>query len=274
MTLVKILKKFSSKPFKKKKPATKKAKDSSKESPDIIERREKKVYASHEVKLVYTYVLKDIQKNIYKIGKTADPHSRFKSLCVRGKVLPIALVNKDVEDILHARYAENRIFNEEYKMNGATEWFRPGGKFDEFIASVDKGKYLPYITIHTMAMELLEHNSLRLSDPNTEWELSQSKFGYYFVGLEILVMLGYVKRAGEILLSGDPDNILLIGRRMSVSEAVVEDIKKNYIVFLATTLKDRIIKDNKDNSSRLRRVDLKSKEFSSEVFLLLNKVLL
>jgi hypothetical protein len=48
---------------------------------DIID-IQKAIYESHENKLVYTYVLKDIQKNIYKIGKTADPHARFKSLCV------------------------------------------------------------------------------------------------------------------------------------------------------------------------------------------------
>jgi hypothetical protein len=36
--------------------------------------------------------------------------------CVLGKVLPIALVNKDVEDILHAKYADNRIVNEDYKL--------------------------------------------------------------------------------------------------------------------------------------------------------------
>jgi hypothetical protein len=57
--------------------------------------------------------------------------------CVLGAKYSI-LVNKDVEDILHAKYADNRIVNEDYKLNGATEWFRPGGKFDEFIASVDK----------------------------------------------------------------------------------------------------------------------------------------
>jgi hypothetical protein len=38
-----------------------------------------------------------------------------------------SLVNKDVEDILHAKYADNRIVNEDYKLNGATEWFRPEG---------------------------------------------------------------------------------------------------------------------------------------------------
>jgi hypothetical protein len=46
---------------------------------DIIE-LEKAVYESHDNKLVYTYVLKDLQKNIYKIGKTADPHSRFEPM--------------------------------------------------------------------------------------------------------------------------------------------------------------------------------------------------
>jgi hypothetical protein len=45
--------------------------------------------------------------------------------CVLGQSTSIALVNKDVEDILHAKYADNRIVNEDYKLNGATEWFRP-----------------------------------------------------------------------------------------------------------------------------------------------------
>jgi hypothetical protein len=61
---------------------------------------------------------------------------------VCGAKYSIALVNKDVEDILHAKYADNRIVNEDYKLNGATEWFRPGGKFDEFIASVDEYSFL------------------------------------------------------------------------------------------------------------------------------------
>jgi len=277
---VKTIKKHSTKSYKKKKPAapkkTAKAKAPKKQGVDIIARREKKIYSSHEKKLVYTYILKDITRNIYKIGKTADPHARFKSLCVRGKVLPIALVNKDIEDILHDRYAENRIFNEEYKINGATEWFKPGGKFDEFIAVIDKGQFLPYITIHTMVMYLIENNVMRLNDPSTEWELSQTKFGYYFLGLEILIMLGYIMRAGEIILAGDKTNILLIGRRVSVSEAILEEIKNNYTIFISVKVKGSIIEDNMDKAkkaSRLRKVNLRSKEFDSEVFLLLNKVL-
>jgi hypothetical protein len=65
----------------------------------------------------------------------------------------------------------------------------------------------------------------------------------------------------------------LIGSKLSVSERAVDDIKNNYIIYLSTTLGSSIIKENKNKDSRLRKVDLKSKEFSSEVFLLLNKVL-
>jgi hypothetical protein len=66
--------------------------------------------------------------------------------------------------------------------------------------------------------------------------------------------------------------VLLIGSKLSVSERAVDDIKNNYIIYLSTTLGSSIIKENKNKDSRLRKV-LKSKEFSSEVFLLLNKVL-
>jgi hypothetical protein len=48
--------------------------------------------------------------------------------------------------------------------------------------------------------------------------------------------------------------------------SAVDDIKNNYIIYLSTTLGSSIIKENKNKDSRLRKVDLKSKEFSSEVF--------
>jgi hypothetical protein len=142
---------------------------------DIIDIQEKAIYESHENKLVYTYVLKDIQKNIYKIGKTADPHARFKSLCVRAKYFNS--LSKDVEDILHAKYADNRIVNEDYKLNGATEWFRPGGKFDEFIASVDKGVFLPYVTLHSLVQDLLENKTLDLTTPPQNGSYHRTSLG-------------------------------------------------------------------------------------------------
>jgi hypothetical protein len=42
---------------------------------------------------------------------------------VCGAKYSIALVNKDVEDILHAKYADNRIVNEDYKLNGQLNGF-------------------------------------------------------------------------------------------------------------------------------------------------------
>jgi hypothetical protein len=164
MAKVKIIKRHSLKKFKRKKSRlNKKPVFKNEVLVGIISKRKKKVYPSHKNKLVYTYVLKDIKKNIYKIGKTADPHARFKSLCKKGRVMPIALVNKDIEGVLHKEYADNRIFNEEYKMNGATEWFKPGGKFDKFIETVDKGKFLPYITLHSMTKDLIEDNVIRIN---------------------------------------------------------------------------------------------------------------
>jgi hypothetical protein len=50
--------------------------------------------------------------------------------------------------------------------------------------------------------------NIRLNDPTTEWELSQNKFGYYFVGLEVLVMLGYVQRTKSVILPGNKEDVL------------------------------------------------------------------
>jgi hypothetical protein len=61
------------------------------------------------------------------------------------------------------------------------------------------------------------YKNIRLNDPTTEWELSQNKFGYYFVGLEVLVMLGYV-RTKSVILPGNKEDVLLIGSKLSVSE--------------------------------------------------------
>jgi hypothetical protein len=88
-------------------------------------------------------------------------------------------------------------------------------RFDEFIASVDKG-FLPYVTLHSLVQDLLENKTLDLTT-TTEWELSQNKFGYYFVGLEV-PMLGYVQRTKSVILPGNKEDVLLIGSKLSVSE--------------------------------------------------------
>jgi hypothetical protein len=39
-----------------------------------------------------------------------------------------------------------------------------------------------------------------------------------FVGLEVLVMLGYVQRTKSVILPGNKEDVLLIGSKLSVSE--------------------------------------------------------
>jgi hypothetical protein len=81
--------------------------------------------------------------------------------------------------------------------------------------------------------------------------LSQNKFGYYFVGLEVLVGICATK---SVILPGNKEDVLLIGSKLSVSERAVDDIKNNYIIYLSTTLGSSIIKENKNKDSRLRKV--------------------
>jgi hypothetical protein len=90
--------------------------------------------------------------------------------CVLGASTSI-VSQQDVEDILHAKYADNRIVNEDYKLNGATEWFRPGGKFDEFIS----GQVFPYVTLHSLVQDLLENKTLDLT--------TQHRMGYHKTSL-------------------------------------------------------------------------------------------
>lgn len=246
------------------------------EAGSIVARRKKKVYEAHKRKQVYTYILKDITRDIYKIGKTTNPHDRFKNLCKRGKVIPVAVVKKDIEDILHKEYAENRIHNDEYEKNGATEWFERGGKFDAFIDKVDTGKYMPYITLHQLAKILEERGKLTIVDPTTKWELEQSKYSHYMIGNEIARMLGYIARAGSSITTPYPEDVFIIGQRVALSESIVDNILKEYEIFIGQDHMHGALSEKKDREkfdTRVRKVTIENKEFDSAVFLLLNKVL-
>mgnify|MGYP003486044171 CR=1 FL=1 len=257
MTKVAVITAFSTKKYKSKKA------------------KEKRPFKEHDPNgsVVYTYILKDTSLEIYKIGKTTNPHARFKSLCRRGSVFPIALVNKDIEKRLHDEYEENRTTHPGYKGNGATEWFKKGGKFDLLVSTLDTGKVIPYINIHALVQELITENVISVSDSSTEWELTQSEYGYYFIGLEILLMLGYLVKRASALDNSDSENILLIGKRIAVSEKVLESIKTEYKIYLGISSTKGMLSDNKQSSSRLRKVSLKKADSGSEIFLMLNKVL-
>jgi hypothetical protein len=83
-----------------------------------------------------------------------------------------ALVNKDVEDILHAKYADNRIVNEDYKLNGATEWFRPGGSLTSLLPPWTKEYSLRH---HSLVQDLLENKNI--NDPPQNGSYHRTSLG-------------------------------------------------------------------------------------------------
>lgn len=225
---------------------------------------------------MYTYILKDLERDIYKIGKTTEPHKRFKSLCRRGKVVPIALLSKDREKEMHEDYAENRIIHPDYPGNGGTEWFKRGGKFDKFINRIDKGLTIPYISAHGMVAELVEDGVIVIGDTNTEWEIKQNDFSFYLIGIEILKMSGYIQQAGNYFINKDNLHIHIIGKKVSVSEHLIEEMKKKYRFYLTYSKYTTIVKDfynKKLFDSRARKVSLQNEDFGSEILLIRNKVL-
>jgi len=185
---------------------------------------------------MYTYILKDETLGIYKIGKTTSPISRFKSLCVLNKVYPISLLSKDVEKILHARFKANRVEHPMYKGNGGTEWFKRGGTFDDFIDTVDKGVRIPYITIYSLVEHMLVTSKLLFENQSLVWEVSQMDFGYYYLGVEILILSGFLhknpfprptKQAGR--------DVLMIKRRMSINDNALDKTVTGYVYYVGSS---------------------------------------
>lgn len=144
-------------------------------------------------KQVYTYILKDKELDIFKIGKTTDPAVRFKTLCSRGEVFPIAIIDEDVEEILHEMYDSNRIGNNTKATSGATEWFKRGGKFNEFIDKVDDGEEVPFITPHILMLEMQEKGNFDIIGPGAIWEFEMIKVAYHIAGLFFLRIIGALK---------------------------------------------------------------------------------
>jgi hypothetical protein len=53
----------------------------------------------------------------------------------------------------------------------------PWRKFDEFIASVDKGVFLPYVTLHSLVQDLLENKTLDLTTPPQNGSYHRTSLG-------------------------------------------------------------------------------------------------
>lgn len=274
-----ILRRFSKiKYLKNKRRVNKKKRSGAKRKFKIYKEKDFKKYKkmSNETtgRVIYTYILKDIENDIYKIGKTTAPLRRFKSLCIKDKVVPIALVAKDVEKELHELYKDNRIINEEYVRNGMTEWFKKGGKFTEFIKGIDNGRVLPYITIYSLFEYLLENTTVLMADQSTAWEISQEDLGYFFIMRRIMKALKMIKYSGGHFVPTKKfsDDILIIQKRISVNNNILDYITNNYDIFISTEKNDIIKHDRyKEEGYIATSVFLDKEVKDRKAYILINK---
>jgi hypothetical protein len=63
---------------------------------------------------------------------------------------------------------------------------------------------IPSRHLHSLVQDLLENKNIRLNDPTTEWDTASLVL---FVGLEVLVMLGYVQRTKSVILPGNKEDV-------------------------------------------------------------------
>jgi len=191
-------------------------------------------------KKMFTYILKDKELDIYKIGKTTDPSVRFKNLCTRGEVYPIAIIDEDVEKALHTMYNDNRIGTNAKATSGVTEWFKRGGKFDELLEKIDDGEEVPYITPHAMLKDMEERGNFTILGPGAMWEFDNIISGRHALGTAFLQNIGALlgKPFNYTVAPGYEDDIELYTFKVSLTDSFAKMLATTYKIALAdkTTL--------------------------------------
>jgi len=222
---------------------------------------------------MYTYIIKDTAEDLFKIGRTRKPLDRFRSLCEYGKIYPVALLSSDVEQHLHKRYAANRRVHSRFKGNGGTEWFCRGGIIDELIKTVEHKK-VPYISVHYMVKHLLALGIIKVEDQTLLWEISQTDLGYYFIGLAILQLTDYIELIPfpNPLPKGKP-HILQIKRRIALSDFIIDDVKENFVFYIAAEKTAEFLKTAEGSYPKLKKFYLHDKNTSAGLYLLKKTVL-
>jgi hypothetical protein len=175
---------------------------------------------------VYTYVLRDLETDLYKIGKSINPRARFRQLCRPGKVVPIHVFHKDIEGALHVEYNSERLKshpNPAYS-DGHTEWFRYGGKLKPFIDSLDK-QDIAFYSPHN----LYEYLNVFIPEVAVLNQLRQTDYYQYTLGRKILSMLGYLYYNG-IGYDTCHHGVILSGPKTFINDTVMIEILNNHTI--------------------------------------------
>ena len=174
--------------------------------------------------MVYTYILKDVDNDLFKIGRTTSPQTRFDKLCIKDRIFPVALFKGDHELELHKQFKENRVDHPDKTMHGYTEFFKRGGKFDEFIVKFEYTD-VPYLRPSHLVKEMMETGKVMLADPFMLWDISNDRFGWYSLSIILLEGLGKIKDNGygniDIL---DKKNVAYMNKKLAITGSLYDDI--------------------------------------------------
>lgn len=212
------------------------------------------------MEITYTYILKDKKLDIYKIGKTKNPPSRFQNLCAREEIVPIALISKDVEKDLHTLFDSNRMNINTKAESGRTEWFKYGGVFAEFIDTLDVEKTIPFLSAHYIIKSLVKKNRFKVLGYSSDWKFSQIGTGYYVTGYNMLKALKVIID-GEVSEEFEEYGDTFEGRSIFNKE-FVEYISDNYEVYLTLEGNDVAFSDIKDDKSIISTVVFKKEKIN------------
>ena len=178
---------------------------------------------------MYTYILYDKEYDLFKIGRSSSPQQRFHKLCVIDKVYPVAIFPKDVELELHTLFKENRTAHPDETVDGYTEYFKRGGKFDEFITKIDEQKtVIPYCAVTDMVVDINKAKRFILADPLILWNIENDKFSYYKIGLLLLTSMGKIINNISVGIEViDKVNIAYFKNKISITSELFHDIVDN-----------------------------------------------
>ena len=186
---------------------------------------------------MYTYILYDSKLDMYKIGKTTSPITRFKKLCVRNRVLPIGVIPKNLEKSLHKKFADQRIKHPEFT-DGKTEWFKNGGKIASYIKEFKKEDAFPINSPEVLFSDLVKKGGV-VMNKTIMWDISQAYYGKYSVGLQMLMLIGAIHRSSDSQYrywsKAEKHNITIMKAKITLSEFMITYILDHYEFMLVST---------------------------------------
>lgn len=219
----------------------------------------------------YTYILHDKVRDLYKVGQSSAPKSRFRQLCILQELVPIHLFDEDIERELHAKYKDYRLHRHPVYTDGKTEYFRYGGKFKEFIDDLSVQK-LPFYTPHSLVLQLEVENKVRFDTIKTKNFVINQDYYHYNIGRKILILLGYLYYDGMGYSSIHQD-IEFEGHKIFMTSEALTDILSRYTVdIVSERFESTIAARSRNFSKKLYTRKIWANESGDPIYLIVTEL--